>query len=127
LEFSPHASLLVPVQRSRQRSQMAQLDRVPATRDRAPEENLFLDAGSEREQAHDLGDPRPADMAEPGQFGIVRNGASAEEWVEAQCQGQQTGDARQPSGYPARFVLAGAHQQAPAVAALDMQGTLAAD
>src|SRR5262249_34761293 len=39
-------------------------------------------------------------------------------------QGQQTGDARQPSEYPARFVLAGAHQQAPAVSALDMQGTL---
>jgi hypothetical protein len=34
-------------------------------------------------QAYDLRDARPADLAEPGQLGVVANGATADQFLEA--------------------------------------------
>src|SRR5262249_9095380 len=102
---------------------MAQLDRVPATGDRGPEEDFFLDVGSQREQVHDLRDPRPADMTQAGERGIVRDDAGVEQLLEAQRQCQQTGDARQPSGCyrTAGFVLAGINHLATSAPPAEVQ------
>src|SRR6516162_10544805 len=45
-------------------------------------------------QAHDLRDACPADLAEPGQLGVVANGATADQLLEAESQSHQAGDAR---------------------------------
>jgi FKBP-type peptidyl-prolyl cis-trans isomerase len=52
---------------------MVQVNRIPPLLNSREEQDLFLEVGCQMKQAHDLRDARPADLAEPGQLGVVAN------------------------------------------------------
>ena len=68
----------MPVQDRRQSLNVVQMNRIPPLLDSREEQDLFLEVGCQMKQAHDLRDARPADLAEPGQLGVVANGATVQ-------------------------------------------------
>src|SRR6266851_6923649 len=90
----PSAPLLSPVGDGRDRQQVPELNRVPAPESAGQEKDLLLKVGSKAKEAHDLTQPRPADVPQPGQLGVVGHLARANQLVEAHGQGHQSGSTR---------------------------------
>jgi hypothetical protein len=90
-QFPPQAALLVPVEHGGQRPRLPQMQRAATPLGAAEEQDLFLDVRRQLQEAHNLGDARPADVSEPGQRGIV---------LDRPLAGASQSDAPAPVGVP---------------------------
>lgn len=77
---APHPSLIAPVRGGSDRSKVFFREQLASMLGRH-EEQLFLDTRSQRKQVHDLRQPSPAHMPDPGQFRLVGYDAVADELV----------------------------------------------
>ena len=91
------------------------MDRVAAPRRFRQEQELLLDVRGQKQQVHDLGDARPADVPQACQSRVVRGNALAHETVQFDGQGHEACHARyaarwqrQRRWHGARFELAAA-------------------
>jgi len=94
LQLAPHPPLLAPVKDSGDRPNHVLEDRIATVVGAGQEENLLLDVGGDLKQVHDLGHTRAADVAEPGNLGLVGDLSSLDQAVEADGQGHQARDTR---------------------------------
>ncbi|MCK6486638.1 MAG: hypothetical protein L6R00_21215, partial [Phycisphaerae bacterium] len=90
------------------------MDSVATGRGEWEEEKLLLDVGGEVVEVHDLRHARLGDVRKAGQFGLIRDFANADEPIEVDRQGHQTGhtgDAAWLDGRGARVCVS--HDQSP--------------
>ena len=70
-------------------------DGITSSGDHGMMEDLVLDFGGEVKKVHNLSQARTADLAEASKFGLGRDRAGADEFVEVDCEGKQLRDSRQ--------------------------------
>src|SRR5690554_1116017 len=78
----PQPTLLAPVERGRDSSDVPFADGVAARQRSRQEQNRFLNVGGQQQQVHDLRHTGAADLAEPSQFRLVGNLAFVDQPVE---------------------------------------------
>jgi hypothetical protein len=60
-------------------------------------QQFLLDIGGQLQQVHDLGDSRPRNVAQPGQFGLISHDAIANQAVKSDCERHELGYPRNAS------------------------------
>ena len=73
----------MPVQDCCQTVKLIEVNRIPPLLDSRQKQDVLLEIGRQMKQAHNLRDARPADLAEPGQLGVVANRTAANQFIEA--------------------------------------------
>lgn len=69
------------------------MGRIAPGRHSRQEQDLLLDVRCQLQEVHDLSHPRPGDVTEAGQIGLVGDGSRSDQVVEPDIQGHQPADA----------------------------------